>query len=78
MAFAVENKFMYLRLDLDANKVGNEGCQFLAKTDWPFLKGFKLSKNNIGSEGIKHLRKAKWPLLEIIEIGKIIEMEVII
>ncbi len=63
MAFVERAKFKLIFLNLGDNKIGNEGCAFVSKSDWPSMKRIDLYQNLIDSKGVMHLRRANWPLL---------------
>ena len=66
MAFTSINLIRYKFQNLDRNLIGNEGCDYLSKADWPRLSILQLSKNEIESEGVGLLVQANWPLLKTI------------
>jgi hypothetical protein len=43
--------------------IGDKGCEWLSKSNWPCLIELGLESNKIGFEGVKHLGNANWPLL---------------
>ena len=78
MATTERVKFGFILYNLDENIIGNKGCEFLSKSDWPFMKKLDFCRNQIGSEGVVHLRKANWPLLESIKLSIIIMFKIAI
>ncbi len=55
MAFTKENKPLSSLYYLDENEIGNDGCDYLSRADWPLLKILILSKNKIESDGVRFL-----------------------
>ena len=55
------------------NVIGNLGCGFLSKANWPCLLSIQICENNIGSEGVKLLAAACWTLLKFIVLSTIME-----
>ena len=58
-------KWLY---DLARNKVGDEGCMWLSRANWPnficLLIGSIyaiIGSNEIGNEGCSHLSRSQWP-----------------
>ena len=61
MALTSKDYYVFITHDLEANLIGDKGCEFFSHVNWPCLVKLDLSSNKIESEGVGNLCRAYWP-----------------
>ena len=61
VALTLKDISWFIFLYKGENFIGNKGCEFLSKAQWPYLKLLQIGSNNIQSEGVNHLSRSHWP-----------------